>query len=1190
MSLTPSQQQAVEARGNVLVVAGAGTGKTSTLVERCLNCLLDVKNPASLDEILMVTFTDAAAAEMRHRIRARLEKQSVEQKDELRWAEELALFDTAHIGTLHSFCLQLVRQHFYELELDPQLTILPEEEAKLLADETLEKIFEEIYAGKGELAMPAQRLIQAQARGWDVPIRALVLKLHHYTQTLRDPAGWLAEQLAMFDSPEPKRWEEWLAQGVIDWRNRWLPALQIAPSDNKKAAECAAIINELPATPEISQCAAALENVCVADANSNWPRGTKTAWRPLLKDFFAEAAFFHSLARNAAAAAKCPLAQDWDWVRPHMSALLQLAREFTLRFANAKKELGVVDFHDLEQHALELLWDRKTGQPTKTAQEWRRKLRFVFVDEYQDINDAQDAILKALSGEDEAANRFLVGDVKQSIYRFRLADPRIFQNYVDTWSGDVGQAIPLVDNFRSREAVLEFVNSLFGSLMRREIGGVPYGPEAQLQFGAPEQRAALGKANDSTPRVELHLRLKGAGDAHGEGEEESSAAWNEMMNLEEAAKEARMVAMRLRALRTEGHQVWDESTKSLRAVQWGDMAVLLRSPSGKAETYAREFTKLGVPLTVERGGFYESLEVSDLLSLLQLLDNPLQDVPVLAVLHSPLVGMSLDELASIRLMLPKGHCWTALQRFHENAKKPSGWAKADRFLKHFADWRKLARQVSLSRCLESVLRQTHYAEWLLTQPRGEQRRANVQRLVALAQQFDQFQRQGLFRFLEFIKAQQDAETEPQVAAVSGKDTVRLMSIHQSKGLEFPVVVAADLGKAFNLRDLREEIILDSRYGICPQVKPPHTGQRYPSLPYWLARQHQKQETLGEEMRLLYVALTRARDTLILAGSVPEKIFHGAWVESAELTTPALLAAKSYLDWLAAWALKTVGAPFAGPEGQNAFLRWTIYDDMDRRLLDESGSSMSVSEPEESTVPMDAESWRKLHERLTWEYSHTPATKEAAKTSVTALRRRLAEEVVEKFPIANLKFQIGEKKRAGKLSANEIGTAHHAFLQMVSLDHVGLPEGLEAEAKRLQLEEALSAEEVAALDLKAIAAFWQSDLGKKVRANAANVRRELEFTARFVPEELDGKTVVAPDSFDEFVVVQGVADLVVILPDEIWLVDFKTDWMKPTDVASKVKIYEPQIRLYAKALNRIYNRAVTQAHLHFLAVNETVKVD
>src|SRR5882724_9557255 len=289
MSLTSAQQTAIAARGNVLVVAGAGTGKTSTLVERCLSCLLDTQAPASLDEILMVTFTEAAAAEMRHRIRARLEAQLAARADDLRWSEQLALFETAHLGTLHSFCLQLVRQHFYELELDPQLTVLAEEEAKLLAEETLEAIFQAHYAGKTSNAAAVQQLIQTHARGWDLPIRTLVMRLHHYTQTLRDPEGWFESQLTMFQSDEPVQWHEWFGDGVRDWRDRWLPALNGANPENTRAVECAAVLKSSPpeATPE--QYADALDQIHLADAN--WPSGKITAWRKPLEGFFAEAAF-----------------------------------------------------------------------------------------------------------------------------------------------------------------------------------------------------------------------------------------------------------------------------------------------------------------------------------------------------------------------------------------------------------------------------------------------------------------------------------------------------------------------------------------------------------------------------------------------------------------------------------------------------------------------------------------------------------------------------------------------------------------------------------------------------------------------------------------------------------------------------------------------------------------------------------
>ncbi len=1196
MSLTSAQQKAIAARGNVLVVAGAGTGKTSTLVERCLSCLFDDKPPASLDEILMVTFTEAAAADMRRRIRARLEDKLAGHSDALRWSEQLGLFDTAHIGTLHSFCLKLVRQHFYELELDPQLTVLAEEEAKLLADETLESILQAHYAGKTAAAEAVQQLIQAQGRGWDQPIRTLVLRLHQYTQTLRDPAGWFTTQLAMFESTEPTQWRAWLMEGLCDWRNRWLPMLRDENPENKKAAECAAILNELPNQPSREEYAKALEQILAASLE--WPRGKKTEWQKPLEGFFSEVAFLGSLARISDKGD--PMAEDWNWVRVQMATLLNLAKEFTAGFTRAKRELGVVDFHDLEQHALEVLWDRTTNQPTAIARQWRNKLRFVFVDEYQDINDAQDAILKALSREGAAANRFLVGDVKQSIYRFRLADPHIFQNYIDSWRGAEGQAIPLVDNFRSRESILKFINSFFGVLMQREIGGVAYDDEARLRFGDAENRAALSVAHDGQVRVELHLRLKGAAGADSvpEGPGESAAAWTEMMNLEEAGKEARLIALRLQELKDTGHLIWNESSKAMRPVDWGDMAVLLRSPAGKAESYAREFTRLGVPLLVAQSGFYQSMEIADLLSLLQLLDNPLQDMPALAVLHSPLVGMSLDELAAIRLGLPKEHIWTALQRYHESTGGHSGWPKTDRFLKSFSAWRRLARQVSLSRCLEAVLSETHYAAWLLTQARGEQRYAKVQRLLALTQQFDQFQRQGLLRFLRFIDAQRAAETEPEVATVSQENSVTLMSIHQSKGLEFPVVVVADLGKPFNFSDLHAEIILDEKHGLCPQIKPPHTGRRYPSLPYWLARQRQKRELAGEELRLLYVAMTRARDTLILTGNVSEKKFNKQWREMAGINAAFLQAARNSLDWVAAWFTKTAGMPPSAPSGANDLIRWTVYDDLDKRLLDITPRTTDA-EVEGPVVTLETGSWQKLYGRLAWQYPHAAATHEPAKTSVSLLRRRLLDETeAEARPL--FKFQIEHPKSrmqgfdgrlSTRLSAPEIGIAHHNFLRLVSLERTGTLAELEQEARRMQEEGMLSPVEVSHLDLAALAAFWQSDTGTKIRSRAKQVRRELPFTARFSPDELPRTNTETSGSLEgEFVVVQGIADLVVLLPEEIWLVDFKTDQFEKSALADKVKLYEPQLRLYALALGRVYRRPVNRLQLYFLALQQTVLLD
>ena len=671
----------------------------------------------------------------------------------------------------------------------------------------------------------------------------------------------------------------------------------------------------------------------------------------------------------------------------------------------------------------------------------------------------------------------------------------------------------------------------------------------------------------------------------------------------EAEKEARLVALLLRDLRRAAHAIWDEHAGSFRPVDWGDMAILLRSPAGKAESYAKEFARLNIPLQVQRRGFYESAEILDLLSLLQLLDNPLQDVPALAVLHSPLVGLTLDELAQIRLV-ERGPFWSTVIRWHETEGArlrvaagpapgagqielplgPGTFGKVDRFLERYTHWRRLARQAALSRCLEAVLAETHYAEWLLTQPRGESRHANVRRLLALAQQFDQFQRQSLFRFLGFVEAQQLAETEPEVAAAAEGNAVRLMSIHQSKGLEFPLVVVADLGKPFNLSDLRADLILDEVYGLCPQIKPPQGGRSYPSLPYWLASQRQHRETLGEELRLLYVAMTRARDTLVLTGTLSQAQQARLW-QPAEAVGPAeILDARGYQDWLRLWFAPTFAAAGPASSGENDLLRWWILDDAS--LVDREAPTATAAEALEATP----EVWQDLERRLSWTYPFAAATQAPAKTSVTLLRRAAHQAGDEVFAETELwkpeaTDPPSSRPQRPDGSAVGIGNAHHAFLELVDLERTASLEGLQREARRLADLGCLRPEEAALLDFSALAAFWQSDLGARIRAQAPMVRRELAFTARFSAAELAALAAepLGEGLAEEFVVVQGAVDLAGLLPGEIWIVDFKTDWLAPGPeaLAAKTRTYSPQLKLYALVLSRIHRRPVSAAWLYFL---------
>lgn len=1189
-------------------MAGAGTGKTRTLVERCLARLLDPLAPAGLDQILVVTFTEAAAAEMRQRIQRRLEEAAAQDPAHPRLAEAVALVDSAHIGTLHSFCLALLREHFHELGLDPQLSVLDPTQAELLAAHTLDGLLRRHYVGSSEADRAVQDLALALGDGRDDVLRAAVRRLHDYLQTLPDPAGWLRSQRAQLAQAEPEPWRDDLRAAFAEWRQEWLEHLAELAPVNSKARDARAVLSAGGENPDREALAATL--AALLELDTHWPRGTKTRFRPPLDGLFADARFLADLARIPPDGPD-PLVEDWHWVRPQLHTLLDLTEAFGTAFADAKRELAAVDFHDLEQFALRLLWDPVRGEPTELARYWQSRLAHVFVDEYQDINAAQDTILRALSRDGVAANRFLVGDVKQSIYRFRLANPHIFQDYAARWrGGPEGRTVPLNENFRSRPALLDFVNALFSWLMRPEVGGVEYDAEAQLHPGAPIEPPP----GQDAPPVELLLHLKGNRDPAAETEaEDAGNPGDTSEELSREEHEAAWIAARLAAWRADGLPVRDPARGHWRPVTWNDMVVLLRALRPRAEAYARAFARAGVPLRVKRAGLYDAPEVRDLLELLQLLDNPWQDLPALAVLRGPLVGLNPDELAAIRLAAPREPYWTAVLRFHQTAApdhedfpasdppelraaRATAWPKVDRFLRDFVRWREVARLGSLAQCLETIVDDARYEEGLRLEPEGAARVANVQRLLAIARDFGRQNRPGLLRFLEWIQAQQEAEFDPEPAPPDDLEAVRLMSIHQSKGLEFPVVVLAGLGTKFNLRDLTWPLLLDEQFGPALRVRPPHVRATYPSLPYWQAARRGRRETLGEELRLLYVACTRARDHLLLSGTISVKEAEGWTAPAGRMSVASLLAAQRPLDWIGPLVPTLTDHPAwrEQPAGRGRLLAWRLAGER------ESPPPVPAARPHPSASPggtagLDRTALAAAVRALHWTYPHDAATREPAKAAVTTLRRRARletdEEAVRWFA-ANARSGPA-LHRAAELgpSPAERGLAHHRFLEFTDWAQLTDATAARQEADRLTALGRLSAAEAAALDLEALGALGGSALGQAIRADLPWVRRELAFTARLHPTDFARVGVPCEPGLgtEEFVVVQGVVDLAVVAPDRVWLADFKTDAVSASEVEARAAEYAPQVRLYALALHRVFGRPVHGVWLYFLALRRAVPV-
>ncbi len=1201
---TEQQKRAIEATGGILLAAGAGTGKTATLVSRCVRLVAECG--VDVDRLLVVTFTNAAAAEMRQRLREALRETALQRPDEPRFHRQVLLLESAHVSTIHSFCLELIRAHFAELQLDPGVAVLDESITAPLARHTAARIVTQAI----ETDRRMQTLAEAYCGSSGSRLGDLILRAHRFFVTQPMASDVLARELAFFAADAPNGWrlrrEEittawWISaipQALLQIP-RTLDALREVRGYGGKSPTADGIRRLETVLPALDQRLRAwrpearppenlelLRYAAGLAGDDVWVRGTGKTRGHLVK-LFEEAQLL--LSWHPADGAD-PIDVEWALAREPMATLLELTRSFATAFTEAKRAAGGVDFADLEQLALQLLVDEES-RPTAIAREWQSRLDHVFVDECQDINAAQHALIRALARDGEHSNLFMVGDVKQSIYRFRMAAPELFRSDAESWKDrEHHQVLPLTENFRSRAGILAFANDLFAFLMSPRLEGVSYDAEDRLAFALPAQRAALSLTPDETQRpngawcdpdcrVELHLVLAGkSAAAQDPGENEGDgdgSSWGDLLDVE---RQAQVAASRLRQLMDGKHEVWDPRDRAFRALQWRDVGVLMRSVRGRTGSFVREFRRRGIPLAVEQGDFLETLEASDLTSLLRVLDNPRQDIPLFALLRSPLVGWPLDDLVALRPVHRGSGAWECLE---ETAGRHDADPRVKRFVEDLRRWRRLALMTSLTCVLETVLAESRYEAFLLALPDGPDRVANVRRFLELARRYDPLQRQGLFRFLRFLDEQADAGREIEPLPPRQIDAVQLLSVHKSKGLEFPVVILAGIGAGFPTQDSREALLLSRCWGVAPQIVDLPGRRRQDGLVLWQEKRDEKLASVAEELRLFYVGVTRARDTLILVGSFNPA--GDAW-ESRTSLPPALGVpnARSYCDWLGLWIGTRAdwsagqGEVILATDSAPARLRWQTYAN-DSELG-------PVTKPDTNTAAPDAEPARAPVFDLDWQYPHAAATRIPSKTSASALRRLGSEPDEQAAPpwAPRHEFRPAINANPGSLSAAEIGTAHHSFLQNLDLTRCGTEAELRAEASRLLDHGLLGANETKVLDFGSLAAFWSSDLGLAIRNRAQDVRRELPFTAAFAPAELPPFAVPFGDGGgDDFVVVQGAVDLAVLLPDQIWVVDFKTDRVSEADLPAKALEHENQLRLYSTALERVYGRRTTRCALYFI---------
>lgn len=1211
MAWTNEQQAAIDSRGQTLLLsAAAGSGKTAVLVERIIRRLLDKEYPIDITELLVVTFTKAAAAEMRDRIGTALMKALSETKDP-RVERQLALLPSAQISTLHAFCQHVIRKYFYTIDLDPAFSIAGEEELNLLRRQVLEDVFLSYYEDdeKASILYPLADMFGSD-RGDDI-LMDTVSRMYTYARSLAWPEHWLKEAARAYDVAPDAVIDDMVWAGPIkDAVRRILEEdahlydgvlyhlrqrEAFAPACDTFVAEQAALRQAAQARSwnDLNRFVRAIDfprlkslRKLSDDDKAVWERCKKVrddVKKDVIKTL--QSVYFSATP------------EEWlDGMRamkPVMDGLVTLTLDFAKAYGAAKKEKGWIDFSDLEHFCLQILLAPDASPehpvPSAAAEELRSQYEEVFIDEYQDTNGVQELITRLVSGED---NRFMVGDIKQSIYRFRLADPTLFLEKYQSFSRDekaVQRCIDLGRNFRSVPVVLDAVNAVFSRAMTAEAAGMDYGEREKLYAGrqAPDDERWIGGP------VEVDI----VPTPSDEEDDDGSTAFE---------KECRFIAGRIGELLASGRMA-ARKDGTLEPLSYRHIVVLLRSMAGKADVLIQALQEGGIPSYAEQsGGYFAAVEVQVMLALLRCIDNPEQDLAMAAVLRSPLVGLDETALAGVRLA-GDGTLWQNLPAFV--ASLPDGVDEKEdlqQFMAAFDSWRTYSRRHGVAELLQRLYDDTAYVDFVGAMPGGDVRQANLKALYDRARQYEEAGFRGLFRYLQLMdKMKEDGLDLAPAKVVSEKeDVVRIMSIHKSKGLEFPVVFVADMGKAFNRRDTQDQILFHNRLGIGLKQYDPEWRISYPTLIWSGIAAQLRWEGTAEEERILYVAMTRARDQLILTGHSSH--IDRDWQRWTSHLNPAQ--AKSYFDWVMPAALAPFGAKadadYARPGAawQDAVWQVRIAKAVPAGTVEEGAydgeprlEALRRGDLTGTPVP----SW--LDEQLSWQYAYPQAVRTAAKFSVSEVKRRyqelhsdeLQDEAALSVPAAAVippapgeddAFAALPPWLAGEeaaVSGAQRGTALHKALQYITPAADQTTATLRREIDAFVRQGLLSREEAKLVYVPVLAAFCQSDIGRRM-AESPELHREYPFTVL-----LAGGDPLPETEMGEQILIQGVIDCL-FREDDAWiLVDYKSDRLETADAFRRR--YAVQLALYKRAVEQITHRPVEETYIYSLHLQQEIRL-
>lgn len=1251
MKFTPEQQRVIELHNsNILVSAAAGSGKTAVLVERIIRMICDGEHPADIDRLLIVTFTNAAAAEMRERIAAGIIARLEADPGNEHIQKQSALLHNAQITTIDSFSLFLIRNHFNEIGLDPDFRVADEGEIKLLQQEVLAQLLEDAYAGQFVPEAPEQFHACVEyfcPGGRESVLEQHILNLSRYAGSFPWPEEWLEERKNDYAAGDMEAlvhsdYGQYLTERV----NRTVEGCLEKLREVKRLCELpdgpymygelteAEIeqLERLTSCKDLEEQAAKVPAVTFARLPSKKDDSVDPAKRELAKAI--RNSVKDTLSDLSESYFKTPLelaVEQGKACREPLRMLLDLVLEFDRRLLVAKQERHLIDFSDMEHYALQILLKREkveesggTGTdrtetkyrivPSDVAMEYRQYFQEILIDEYQDSNLVQEYLLSAISGEEEGRyNRFMVGDVKQSIYKFRLARPELFLEKYDTYqeAGDLCR-IDLAKNFRSRIQVVDAVNGVFSRIMSREIGGIAYDDKAALYPGAvypAQEDPAYGSELLLIQKPEKGEREESSiGEQHAKG----AGVLVDYDNVRQL--EALAIAARIKQLKG-SMQVMEKSTGELRPVRYSDMVILLRTTSGWDEEFKKILEQQGIPVYItSKTGYFGALEVQELLQFLRVLDNPRQDIPLFGVMQSVFGGFTQEEIAQIRSG-GEGHSrkrmtlYEALKEVAQSGRTEDTELsiKANDFLQRIDHYRNLTPYTSIRDLLQRILDDYDYLNYVTALPTGSKRRANVEMLLTKASAFEKTSYFGLFHFIRYMEQLEKYDVDYGEADTldENADVVRIMSIHKSKGLEFPVVFVSGLSKRFNMQDANQSLIVDMDLGVAVDYVDSVRRIKNKTLRRAVLSAKMKEDNLAEELRVLYVALTRAREKLILTAvldKADEKWELSQMTGQEKLTYLDFCEAGSYMDFLlpilpkTGIAVKTLRTEDLAAEELGEQLR--MGDRREQLRLIACGETPLTGDPEENERKL-----MHLRERFAYQYPHPGLQKLYTKTTVSELKiAAMAEKDEAAFHTFEEKEVVpyipGFRREQEKVSGAVRGNAFHRTMELLDFTYLftesglftGCPNyyeeyrrGLDKNRLQNRLEEFLQRETVSlrlteeyakAVSLPKILNFLEQELAYRMwRAQEQGLLyREQPFVLGIDAKRLD------PDLPEgEKVLIQGIIDVFFIEDGEIVLLDYKTDVIDSLEALWNR--YNVQIQYYEEALTKLMQMPVKERILY-----------